>query len=420
VGGGFGGLSAAKALAGAPVRVTLVDRQNHHLFQPMLYQVAMAGLSPADIAYPIRSILRRRPEVRVILDEVKSIELESRRVVLRDSELSYDFLVVATGTQTNYFAHPEWSQSAVGLKNLDEAIEIRRRVLLAFEAAERESDPARRRGLLNFVIIGGGPTGVELAGALAELARFALSRDFRSIDPGSARILLLEAGARILPSFPENLAASAAKKLAGLGVEVRTGEAVTAIDDRGVKLGSEVIESSTVIWAAGVRATPLLETIAAPRDRGGRVLVEPDTSVPGHPEVFVIGDAAAYLHQGEKALPGVAQVAMQGGRFAARQIVRTLEGQTRERFHYRDKGNLATIGRNAAVAELGGFRLTGYFAWVIWLVVHITYLIGFRNRVVVMTNWFWNYVTYSRGARLITGGRIDAGVPVDEKGARVG
>jgi NADH dehydrogenase len=413
VGGGFGGLTAAQSLREAPVRITLLDRTNHHLFQPLLYQVAMAGLSPADIASPIRSILRGRHDVRVLLDEAVSIDLAARRVHLRESWEEYDFLILATGAQTTYFGHPEWSRFALGLKDLDEAVEIRRRVLLAFEAAEREPDPQRRRQLLSFVIVGGGPTGVELAGALAELARFALSRDFRAIDPGSARVLLLEAAPRILASFPEELAASAVRQLARLGAEVRTGAAVTEIDASGVHLADQFIPSSTVIWAAGVRATELTATLGVPLDRGGRVLVESDLTVPGHPEAFVIGDAAALLGPDGKLLPGVAPVAMQQGRFAARQIRRTLRGEPRERFRYRDKGNLATIGRAAAIAQFRNLRLTGFVAWVTWLVVHIIYLIGYRNRMVVLINWCWNYVTYRRGARLITGRRLDAGVPID-------
>ena len=411
LGGGFGGLTAAQSLRGVPVRVTVVDRTNHHLFQPLLYQVAMAGLSPADIATPIRSILRGRPDVHVLLEQAVSIDLESRTVRLRQRVESYDFLIVATGAQTSYFGHDEWSRYAQGLKDLDEAVEIRRRVLLAFEAAEREPELELRRQLLTFVVIGGGPTGVELAGALAELARFALSRDFRAIDPKSARVILLEASPRILASFPDRLAESAVRQLQRLGAEVRTGALVTGVDERGVRLGDELVRSSTVIWAAGVRAGDLSGTLAVPLDRAGRVLVERDLSVPGHPEAFVIGDAAAFLHQDGNALPGVAPVAMQQGRFVARQIERSLRNQGREVFRYRDKGNLATIGRAAAVADLGKVRLTGFAAWVTWLFIHIIYLIGYRNRIVVLINWFWNYVTYRRGARLITGRRLDPGVP---------
>lgn len=411
LGGGFGGLNAAQALAGVPVDVTLVDRTNHHVFQPLLYQVAMAGLSPAEIASPIRSILRGRPEVTVLLAEALRIDTGSRQVVLRDRAVDYDYLVISTGAQTNYFGHPEWARHAPGLKDLDEAIEIRRRVLLAFEAAERETEPVRREQLLTFVVIGGGPTGVELAGALAELARHALSRDFRSIDPSSAKILLLEAAPRLLLSFPEELAASAVEALKRLGVEVRTGSLVSGIDERGVHLGETFIPSSTVLWAAGIRATPLPETLGVPLDRGGRVLVEPDLTVPGHPEVFVIGDAACFAGPDGKPLPGIAPVAMQAGRFAARQIARSIAGQARESFRYRDKGNLATIGRAAAIADLGRLRLTGFVAWAAWLLIHIVYLIGFRNRVVVMFTWFWSYISYGRGARLITGRRMDPGSP---------
>jgi NADH:quinone reductase (non-electrogenic) len=413
LGGGFGGLTAAQALQGVPVRITLVDRTNHHLFQPLLYQVAMAGLSPADIATPIRSILRHRLDVRVLLEEASAVDLASRRVLMREGSEAYDFLIVSTGAQTSYFGHPEWAQTALGLKDLDDAVEIRRRVLLAFEAAEREQDAERQRQLLTFVVIGGGPTGVELAGALAELARRALSRDFRSIDPRSAHVLLLEAAPRILASFPERLAASALRQLEHLGAAVRTGAAVSGIDADGVHLGAETVRSSTVIWAAGVRATELTQSLGVPLDRGGRVLVESDLSVPGHAEVFAIGDAAAFLHDGGKPLPGVAPVAMQQGRFVARQIARSLRSEPRERFRYRDKGNLATIGRASAIADFGRIRLSGFLAWATWLFVHILYLVGYRNRVIVLINWFWNYITYGRGARLITGRRLDAGIPAE-------
>lgn len=403
VGGGFGGLAVTRGLARAPVRVTLLDRTNHHLFQPLLYQVAMAGLSPAEIAYPIRSILRRQRNVTVLLAEARSIDLGARVLRLSDGELAYDTLVLATGARTGYFGHADWAAVAPGLKDLDDAVGIRERVLLAFERAEREPDPARRRRLLTFVVIGGGPTGVELAGALAELSRFALSRDFRVIRPEAARVILIEAGPRILATFPDTLSDSAVRQLEGLGVSVWREGRVTDIDAGGVTLGEERIESDTVIWAAGVEATPLTGSLDVPRDRAGRVLVEPDLSVPGHPEAFVIGDAACFLHQTGKPLPGVAPVAHQMGRFVARSIRDTLAGRSRGTFRYVDKGNMATIGRSRAVADFGRLRLSGALAWVGWLAVHILFLIGFRNRLIVLVQWFWSYVTYQRGTRLILG-----------------
>lgn len=403
VGGGFGGLSATRGLARAPVRVTLVDRTNHHLFQPLLYQVAMAGLSPGEIAYPIRSILRRQRNARVLLAEASGVDLAGKSLKLADGELGYDFLVVASGARTGYFGHDEWSEVAPGLKDLDDAVGIRERVLLAFERAEREPDAARRRRLLTFVVIGGGPTGVELAGALAELSRFALSRDFRVIRPDAARVILIEAGPRILSTFPERLSDKAVRQLEGLGVSVWREGRVSGIDEDGVVLGEERIEAATVIWAAGVEATPLARSLGVPVDRAGRVVVEPDLSVPGHPEVFVIGDAAAFLHQDGKPLPGVAPAATQMGRFVARAVRATLAGQPRGTFRYVDKGNLATIGRSRAVADFGGVRLSGLVAWIGWLAIHILFLIGFRNRLLVLVQWFWSYVTYQRGTRLILG-----------------
>ncbi len=403
VGGGFGGLSATRGLAKAPVQVTLVDRTNHHLFQPLLYQVAMAGLSPAEIAYPIRSILRRQRNARVLLAEATAVDTAARVLQLGDGELGYDFLVVATGARTGYFGHTEWAAAAPGLKDLDDAVGIREKVLLAFERAEREPDPAKRRRLLTFVVIGGGPTGVELAGALAELSRYALSRDFRVIRPEVARVILIEAGPRILATFPDTLSDRAVRQLEGLGVSVWREGRVTGIDDGGVVLGEERIEADTVIWAAGVEATALPRALGAPVDLGGRVLVEPDLSMPGHPEVFVIGDAAAFLHQNGKPLPGVAPAATQQGRFVARAIRATLAGQPRGTFRYVDKGNLATIGRSRAVADFGRVRLSGLLAWVGWLAIHILFLIGFRNRLIVLVQWFWSYVTYQRGTRLILG-----------------
>jgi len=402
VGGGFGGLTAARELDRAAVRITLIDRTNHHLFQPLLYQVAMAGLSPAEIAAPIRSILRNQKNVTVLLDEVTGVSLERNELALRDRTIGYDFLVLATGGKTSYFGHDEWERYAPGLKDLEDAVEIRRRVLLAFEAAEKEADPGRKRELLTFVVVGGGPTGVELAGAIAELARFVLARDFRRIDPQSAEILLLEGGPRILSSFEPSLSEKAVRHLNDLGVRVRTGAAVTGIDETGVSLGAERIRVATVIWAAGIRATSLTDKLGIPVDRAGRLTVAPDLSLPGFPNAFAIGDMT-YFEQDGKALPGVSPVAMQMGRHAARNILNDLRGKARENFRYLDKGSMATIGRKAAIAEIGRLRLSGFPAWMAWLLVHIWFLIGFRNRFAVMFNWAWSYFTYQRGARLITG-----------------
>jgi len=405
VGGGFGGLYAAFALHRQPVRVTLVDRHNYHLFQPLLYQVATAGLSPGDIAQPIRQILRRSPNIAVVLAEATAVDLPTRRLGLADGELPYDFLVLATGVSHAYFGHDEWQPHAPGLKDLDDALEIRRRVLLAFEAAEREPVEARRRAWLTFVVVGGGPTGVELAGTLAEIARHALLRDFRVIDPTQSRIILLEAGSRVLSGFAESLSAAAARSLASLGVEVCTGSAVTRIARGIVEAGPIRIAAETVLWAAGVTASPLARTLGVPLDRAGRVLVEPDLTIPGHPEVFVIGDLATFLHQGGTPLPGMAPVAIQMGQHAVGNILRAVRGEAMRPFRYRNKGMMATIGRNAAVAEMGPVRLHGFVAWLVWVVVHILFLIGFKNRVLVMIQWAWAYVTFKRGVRLITGPR---------------
>jgi NADH dehydrogenase len=402
LGGGFAGLTCARALRGAPVRITLVDRSNHHLFQPLLYQVATASLSPAEIASPIRSILRRQSNVQVWLGEVEDVDVERRSVRLRDGALSYDYLVVATGATHAYFGHDEWAPHAPGLKTVDDALEIRRRFLLAFEAAEREADPAARRRLLTFVIVGGGPTGVELAGAMAEIARQVMPRDFRSIDTTTTRILLLEGGPRILGAYPPVLSEQARRQLERLGVEVRTGALVTGIEPVEVRIGEERIEAGNVFWAAGVAASPLGARLGAPLDRAGRVRVEADLSLPGRPEVFVAGDLAAVEEDGAP-VPGVAPAAMQMGRHVARTIRRDLEGRAREPFRYFDKGNLATIGRAAAVAEIAGLRLSGLVAWLVWVFVHILYLIGFRNRLLVLIQWAWAYLTYQRGIRLITG-----------------
>jgi len=403
VGAGFGGLTAARALAREPVRVTVVDRRNHHLFQPLLYQVATAALSPGDIAYPIRSILRRQANATVLLADVLRVEPEARRVILDEGSLDYDYLIVATGARHSYFGHDEWEAVAPGLKSLEDAIEIRRRILLAFERAERETDVERRRALLTFVLVGGGPTGAELAGAIAEISRHVLVSDFRSIDPREARILLLEAGPRILPTFPEELSSRAAESLRRLGVEIRENSPVTAIAADSVETAGVPLMAATILWCAGVAASPLTRSLAAPLDRAGRVLVGPDLTIPGHPEIFVIGDQAAFLHQSGKPLPGVAQVAIQAGRHAAKNISRAILGDPMLSFHYRDPGNLAVLGRAAAIADLGRVHLSGFPAWLFWCFVHILFLIGFRNRILVMFEWAWSYLTWQRGARLITG-----------------
>ena len=398
VGGGFGGLYAARALRRANVRITLVDRSNHHLFQPLLYQVATAALSPAHIAVALRRVLRRQKNVSVVLAEAVSVDTVKRRVVLRDGFVDYDYLILASGSTHSYFGHGEWSSFAPGLKTLQDAIEIRRRVLLAYEAAEREPDPARRTALLTFVVVGAGPTGVELAGALAEIARHVLARDFRQIDPASARIVLVEAGPRVLPAFAPDLSVAAQRRLEQMGVQVLLGRPVTGIDGEGVSMGPERIVSRCVLWAAGVQASPLGASLGVPLDKAGRVVVDPDLRLPGAPEVFVIGDLASV-----PGVPGLAPAAIQGGRHAAKSIVRLIEGQQPEPFKYLDKGQLATIGRNAAVAQIGPLHLEGFFAWLMWLVVHILTLIGFRNRFFVMSEWAWVYLRSERGARLITG-----------------
>jgi NADH dehydrogenase len=413
VGGGFGGLAVAKSLSRAPVHITLLDRSNHHLFQPLLYQVAMAGLAPADIAVPIRSVLRRQDNVRVLLAEVTGIDFAARRVMTREcAPLEYDFLVLAPGARNGYFGHDDWARVAPGLKDLDDAVEIRRRVLLAFEAAERETDPMVRRRHLTFVVIGGGPTGVELAGAIAELATYVLARDFRAISPDATRVILLEGGPRILSTFAPTLSERATQSLVEMGIDVRINSLVSTIDDLGIEASGERIEASTVLWAAGVRAAELGASLGLVVDRQGRLIVRDDCSIPDHSEVFCIGDAAAFFIDGtERTLPGTSPVAMQQGRFVARQIIRSIDGLARENFHYRDKGTLATIGRSRAVGEVGGLRLSGSLAWAAWLLVHIFYLIDFRNRAIVLFNWGWSYLTYRRGSRLITGHRLDAGTP---------
>ncbi|TMA28643.1 MAG: NAD(P)/FAD-dependent oxidoreductase [Deltaproteobacteria bacterium] len=404
VGGGFGGLYAARALRRAPAAVTLADRSNHHLFQPLLYQVATAALSPANIAVALRRVLRRQRNVSVVMAEAVAVDLRRKRVELQGGALDYDYLVLATGATHSYFGHDDWAAHAPGLKTLDDALEIRRRMLLSYEAAERETDPDRREALLTFVVVGGGPTGVELAGALAEIARHVLLRDFRRIDPAAARVVLVEAGPRLLPAFPADLSQAALERLQRMGVQVRLGIAVTGIDGRGVALGAERIESRCVLWAAGVQASPLARSLGVPLDRAGRVPVEPDLSVPGAPEVFAIGDLAAMKMPDGRPVPGVAPAAIQSGRHAARNIRRLLRGEKTEPFRYLDKGSLATIGRAAAVAQIGRLHLSGFIAWVLWLVVHILTLIGFRNRFIVLIEWAVVYLRYERGARLITGG----------------
>lgn len=405
VGGGFGGLNAARALAEAPVEVTIVDRRNHHLFQPLLYQVATASLSPADIASPIRSITRKQKNLKVMLAEARAVDVARREVVLEENErLPYDYLILAAGARRSaYFGHDEWEQYAPGLKTLDDAIAIRRRILLSFEEAERTEDEETRRRLLTFVVVGGGPTGVELAGAIGEIARYSLARDFDTIDPRSARIELLEGGPRLLPAFPEKLAKKADRFLRELGVTVRTGAMVTAVEPDGVRLGEERIAANTMIWAAGVTAASIGKTLGVEVDRAGRVPVQPDLTIPGHPEVFVVGDLAAFPGPDGKPLPGLAPVAIQQGRHAAANVRRALRGEPVEPFRYKDRGALATIGRNRAIADLGPVKLSGFIAWLAWLLIHIVQLIGFRNRAVVMTHWIWSYLTFQRGARLITG-----------------
>ena len=403
VGAGFGGLYAAKALKNAPVRITVIDRRNHHLFQPLLYQVATAGLSPGDIAYPIRAILGRQQNVRVLLAEAVGVDLASRKVKLRDGELSYDYLILAPGVRHAYFGHNDWEKWAPGLKTLEDALEIRRRILLAFERAERETDEAQRRALLTFVVVGGGPTGVELAGAIAEISRQVMVRDFRAIDPREARIVLIEGGPRILPAYPEDLSTKAEAQLKRLGVEVWTNSVVTSVDASGVVVAGQKLPSATTLWAAGVEASPLARSLGVELDRAGRVIVAPDLTVAGHPEAFVIGDLAALQDKDGHPLPGIAPVAIQQGRHAARNILRASRGLPREPFHYLDRGSLATIGRAAAVADFGWIKFSGFLAWLSWLFIHIFFLIGFRNRFIVMFEWAWAYFTYQRAARLITG-----------------
>lgn len=403
IGAGFGGLEAAKTLAKAAVRVTLIDRRNHHLFQPLLYQVATAGLAPTQIATPIRGILRKQHNVEVMLGEVNAIDLERKAAIVGERRAPFDYLIVATGARHSYFGNDAWEPFAPGLKTLEDAVELRKRILIGFERAEFEPDPVERARLTTFVIVGGGPTGVEMAGAIAELAKRALARDYRSIDPSSTRIVLVEAAPRLLAAFPEDLAEHARKALVKLGVEVRLNAPVRNVDADGVMIDGERIESRCVIWAAGVQSSPAAHWLGADADRAGRVRVDARMRLPGRDDVFVIGDCARAEGEDGKPLPGVAPVAKQQGAYAAKAIRAALENKSIKPFRYKDYGNLATIGRSAAVADFNGFHLKGFIGWVVWSAAHIYYLIGFRNRIAVTLDWIWSYLTFERGARLITG-----------------
>ena len=402
VGAGFGGLEAAKKLACEDVRVTVIDRTNYHLFQPLLYQVATAALSPADIAAPVRAILSKCRNVEVILAEVQSVDVEAKKVKTADLEIDYDYLILATGARHSYFGHNEWEKLAPGLKSLEDAVELRRRILLAFEYAEKATHEAARRAAMNFVIIGGGPTGVEMAGAIAEISRYTLAKDFRHINPSEARVILIEGEPRLLAAYPPDLSESARKQLADLGVEVRTSTRATNLTEDGVQTGDELIPCRVKIWAAGNNASFVGKTLGAPADRVGRVIVNDDLTIPGHPEVQVIGDLANFPHQTGQPLPGISPVAMQQGRHAARNILAMIKGRKPQRFRYWDKGTMATIGRNKAVADLKFVHLSGLPAWLAWLFVHIIFLVGYRNRLVVLFQWAWAYLTFDKGARLIT------------------
>src|SRR6266496_3623918 len=402
VGSGFGGLEAAKKLACKNVRLTVIDRTNYHLFQPLLYQVATAALSPADIAAPVRAILSRSRNVEVILAEVQSVNVDAKKVKTVDMEIDYDYLILATGARHSYFGHDAWEKLAPGLKSLEDAIELRRRILMAFEYAEKITDEAARKAAMNFVIIGGGPTGVEMAGAIAEISRHTLARDFRHIDPSQARVILIEGEPRLLAAFPEDLSASALKQLVDLGVEVRTGARATKLSEAGVQVNGEFIPCRVKIWAAGNTASFVGKTLGIPVDRVGCVFVKDDITIPGHPEVQVIGDLANFSHQTGEPLPGISPVAMQQGRHAARNVLAMIKGRKPERFRYRDKGTMATIGRNKAVADFKFMHLSGLPAWLAWLFVHIVFLVGFRNRLLVLFQWAWAYFTFDKGARLIT------------------
>jgi NADH:quinone reductase (non-electrogenic) len=402
IGAGFGGLEAAKKLACKDVRLTIIDRTNYHLFQPLLYQVATAALSPADIAAPIRGILSKCRNVEVVLAEVESVSVEKRQVKTPDRTFDYDYLILATGARHSYFGHEEWEKLAPGLKSLEDAVELRRRILLAFEFAEKTTDEAARQAAMTFVVIGGGPTGVEMAGAIAEISRYTLSKDFRHIDPSKARVILIEGASRLLAAYPPDLSESARKQLMSLGVDVRTNARVTEITEAGVRWGDEFIPCRVKIWAAGNTASFVGKTLITPVDRVGRVIVNEDLTIPGHPEVQVIGDLANFSHQTGEPLPGVSPVAMQQGRQAAGNILRMIRGEKPKPFRYFDKGSMATIGRNKAVADLKFFHLSGLPAWLAWLFVHIIFLVGFRNRILVLIQWAWAYLSFDKGARLIT------------------
>jgi NADH dehydrogenase len=403
IGGGFGGLYAAKELANQPVSMILLDRTNHHLFQPLLYQVATAALSPGDIAQPIRHILKHANNLEVVLANVDRVDVANKRVICGDREVSYDYLIVAAGARHSYFGHDEWEQFAPGLKSMEDVLELRRRILFAFEAAEIAETPEERKKALTFVVVGAGPTGVEMAGAIAELAHKSLADDFHHVNPRDARVVLVDAAPRVLPAFTPGLSESARRQLEQLQVEVRTGVMVKDVGPEGVHVGEELISARTVVWAAGNAASPLGKSLGAELDRAGRVKVNEDLTIPGHPEVFVIGDMAVFTHQASEPLPGVCPVAMQMGRHAARNILATIEGRPMSPFHYRDKGQMATIGRNRAIADLKVVRFGGFFAWLSWLFIHLIFLIGFRNQVFVFLQWMWAYLTYSKGARLIYG-----------------
>ncbi len=402
IGGGFAGLAAARTLAASPVRVTVIDRTNHHLFQPLLYQVATAGLSPGHIAQPIRSILSGAKNITVLLADVRRIDPAARQVVTAEAVLDYDQLIIAAGARHSYFGHDEWEKFAPGLKTIPDAVEIRRRLLSALELAERTTDPAERAAAMTFVVVGAGPTGVEMAGAIAELARFTPRRDFRQIDPTDARVILLDALPRVLPTFHEELSEKAARTLRRMRIDVRTGEKVQTVTAESVELESGSIPTRTIIWAAGNAASPLGRTLGVPLDKAGRVLVGENLGVPGHPEIQVLGDMAAFLHQTGEPLPGIAPAAMQMGKHAGENVIRALDGHPGAPFHYLDKGSMATIGRNHAVADLHILRFNGFLAWLAWLVIHLAFLVGFRNRLAVFAHWVWAYFTFSKGARLIS------------------
>src|ERR1700704_3863439 len=413
LGGGFGGINAAMGLAKLPVDIPLVDRKNHHTFQPLLYQVALAVLSPAEIASPVRTVLRKAANIEVLLGEVIGFDLQKRLVRLDDLDLPYDYLIVAAGATHAYFGHPEWEEFAPGLKTLEDATEIRRRILMAFETAERELVAGRTPQPLNFVVVGAGPTGVELAGAISDIAGRHLTKEFRSIDPRQSRIILLEGGPRVLSTYPEDLSASAERQPKEMGVEVRTNAMVTNIEPGLVSVGKEKIPASVILWGAGVSASPLGKMLGVPTDRAGRVVVQPDLTLPGHPEVFVTGDLASATRSNGQPVPGVAPAAIQMGKFAARQIKRAVAGKPREKFEYLDKGRLGPIGRSRAVGQLGKIHISGYFAWLAWLFIHLLFLVGFRNRLFVLSEWAWSYLTYNHSARLITepGERVHAEKP---------